>query len=913
MKRISTDAPILARRPAAPFARRMRVAGLALGVASAALIAGTAHAQQADPAPAEVPAEPEAVADDTAIIVTGSRIRGVAPVGSPLQSLGRDAIEASPAVTTDRLLRELPQVFDLGVSENSRGQSGGSSNITYGNSVNLRGIGPYATLVLVDSHRAVGNTRSVDPSILPTLALERVEIVADGASAIYGSDAVAGVVNLIPRRSLNGVEVFAHAGIAKNFHEEQVGAAVGKTWSTGQVMVAYEHVFRSNLSGDDRDFFAADQRGRGGRDYRVSTCNPGTIVAGGQTYAIPQGGVTAANRSALVAGTTNLCSATQGQDLFPQTDYDSVAGTFTQDITDWLTVLGDGYYSKRNFFRNPGYAAATLTVPSTNAFFVAPPGLTPASEQVRYNFAGDLERDASFGFTRTWQVTGGAKVKLPYAWELQGYYSFGRTLDNSSSVNGINNAALNAALASSDPNKAFDPFGLHRTSKAVLDAISDQIFLAPTYNRLKTYQVSLDGPLFDIGGNSVRLAVGYEGQDIASRLGSARGAPTTAIAYRAFSRTVDSFYGELYVPLFGAANAVPGLQKLQINGAVRRDRYSDVGTTTNPKVGLVWSPIVGLEFRGSYGTSFRAPIFSQIYGNSNALFVQNYSDPTQGGAIIQGLARSGANPDLKPETATTWTAGADWDIARGARLSLTYFDVRYEGQASAYLSDLTILGREGDFAGTGIIYRGTAAAAQVAALTGAGIPILGVPPSPVTLYVDGRNFNLGKSITRGIDFQGSYRIETASAGSFSLNANGTFLTTYRLAITPTAALKDFRNTIFNPLTFKARGWITWDVEAASVRLLLNHVNGYDNNLATPVQKVKAYNTVDLGVTFRAGDRTSRDFWKSGLTFSVEAQNLFDTDPPYVNIAPSGNGSGGYDASTTNPIGRLISVSVRKSF
>ena len=136
-----------------------------------------------------------AASDDEGIVVTGSRVRGAAPVGSSVISLGRDTIETSAAVTTDRLIKEIPQNFDLGVSENSRAQSGGSGNIVYGNTVNLRGIGPYATLVLVDGHRVVNNSRSTDPSIIPTLGLERVEVVADGASAVYGSDAVAGVDN----------------------------------------------------------------------------------------------------------------------------------------------------------------------------------------------------------------------------------------------------------------------------------------------------------------------------------------------------------------------------------------------------------------------------------------------------------------------------------------------------------------------------------------------------------------------------------------------------------------------------------------------------------------------------------------------------------------------------------------------
>jgi iron complex outermembrane receptor protein len=149
-------------------------------------------------------AEPQAAPPEE-IVVTGSRVRGAEPVGSAVTTLGRDEIAGSGQVTVDRMIKELPQNFDLGVSENSRGQSGGNGNIVYGNTVNLRGIGPYATLVLVDGHRVISNSRSIDPSVLPTLGVERVEVVADGASAIYGSDAVAGVVNIIPRRSLDGV------------------------------------------------------------------------------------------------------------------------------------------------------------------------------------------------------------------------------------------------------------------------------------------------------------------------------------------------------------------------------------------------------------------------------------------------------------------------------------------------------------------------------------------------------------------------------------------------------------------------------------------------------------------------------------------------------------------------------------
>ena len=882
-----------------------------------------ASSQQArDGAPASVQTQAAAAGPVTVsgddiqgsdIVVTGSRIRGAAPVGSTVIAIDRRAIEASGAVTTDRLIKEIPQVFDLGTSENSRGQSGGNSNITFGNSINIRGIGPYATLTILDGHRVVNNSRSVDPSIIPSLGLERVEVVADGASAVYGSDAIAGVVNLIPRRNLNGVETIARMGAAKNFHESQFGVAGGKTGDWGQVMVAYEHVFRSNLSGDDRSFFTSDQRRFGGRDFRSDQCNPGTLRVGGVNYAIPAGGVTAATAGALVPRTTNLCEGFRGQDLFPETRYDSVNGTFTVHLTDWLDAFGDGYYSKRSFRRFGGYTGATVTVPTTNAFFVPIPGTTGAQTvQIRLD---DLPNGETYGFTRSWQGAGGLRAKFG-GWEVQGQVVYGRSNDTANTPNGINTPALNAALASSNPATAFDPYGRGRTSAAVLTAINDQVFDAPTLNRFTGAEATINGTLFNLPGGGVKLAAGYERQELEISLGLRRGAPTTVATFRDFDRQVDSGYAEVLVPIFGAANELPLLRRLELSAAVRYDKYSDVGDTTNPKFGANWSPVRGLVVRGSYGTSFRAPLFSQIYGNSANLFVQPYADPSLGGTIVQGVALSGGNTDLRPEEAKTWSAGADWDVVPGARLSVTYFNVNYTGQVDTYLADLAILSREAQFAGTGVILRGAEANARIQQLLAQGITVArGVLPGTPTLFVDGRTNNLGRSETSGIDVVGTYTLNTDKAGSFSLNANATYLTKYKAAITPNGTLVDRRNTVFQPLKFKGRASLYWTYEDVNTRLTVNHVGGYDNNTLpnNGVQKVSSFTTVDLGATFNIGDPEPQGIFDGGFSVSFDALNLLDKRPPFLDFAPTVNGSGGYDATAANPVGREIAVTLRKRF
>jgi iron complex outermembrane receptor protein len=850
------------------------------------------------------------------VVVTGSRIRGEAPVGSTVIDIDREAITNSGGITVDRIIKEIPQVFNLGVTESSRGQAGGAGNITWSNTINLHAVGPYATLVLLDGHRAVSNSRSIDPSFVPSLGLERIEIVADGASAVYGSDAIAGVVNLIPRRTLDGIETSFRYGEGDNFDESQFGLALGKVWSSGQIMFAFEHAKRSALSGDDRDFYTSDQRASGGTDYRVTRCNPGTMRIGTTSYAIPQGGVTPANAASLVAGTANRCDDLPGQDLLPEQEYDTVNATYTQGLTDTIELFADGFYSKRVFQRTPAYASSTLAVPATNAFFTRPPGTTAATT-IDYNFINDLPRDVQTGSSTNWEVTPGIRIKLPHDFQFEALYTYGKSDDQSNSYRGLNTTALATALASGTAAAAFDPYGLNRTSAATLAAISDQVFLAPTLTDFKGYEARFNGSLFDLPGGKIRVAAGYEGQEMAVSLGLARGGPTTPIVYRNFSRRVDSVYAEFFVPIIGDANNMSGAQRLELTAAVRYDEYDDVGNTTNPKFGINYVPIDGLKFRATYGTSFRAPLISEIYGNSNALFGQSYQNPA-GGAALPGFALSGGNTDLKPEEATTWTAGVDWQPTDSTTVSVTYFDIEYEKQVANFLSNLAVLTFESEFAGTNIILHGTQARDRVLALLAQGITLArgsfpGGDPNNVTLFVDGRGNNLGVSIINGIDFQIAQRWDTGSAGSFAADLGGTYFTKCETSLTPNGTRVDRLNTIFNPLQLKLRAGLTWNYSAFTTQLVVNYVNGYDNNAVTPVQAVDSYMPVDLTVRLNGDNVDWLGEFGKGFSVGLEARNVLDTDPPYVNIAQSVNGGGGFDPTAANPVGRLIAVTLRKNF
>lgn len=875
-------------------------------------------ALSAAPALAQEGAAPQDDQGAADIIVTGTSIRGVAPVGSPLVAVGRAEIEQSAATTTIRILQETPQILNYGVSDTTRSGAGGASNVAYGNSINLRGVGPYATLTLINGHRAVpqgtaGN--SVDPSTIPTLALERVEVIADGASAIYGSDAVAGVANLILRRKYEGLEVEVQNGFADHYRESQIGVIGGHKWDTGQITASFQHTYRTNLSGLHRDFYGADLSDRGGADYRVTQCAPGNIVTGGTSYAIPAGGATTDN---LVAGTSNKCDNLKAIDLVPQQEINSAALTFDQDISDGIRFYADVYAARRDAQRRGQTAAQNLNVPSSNAYFVAPAGTNPASETVQYSFANDFGPYSNTDITsKTIQGTAGINADLFGDWQIDVYGTIGDSRDHVRSHGNLtDSAALTAALASSDPATAFNPFGTSPNNQNVIDAIMNNVTDTRGHSKMRAAEVTMNGTLFSLPGGDVKVAVGAEYYKLNLRTGQVRGRVGAQTGTDlSLGRNVKSAYLELMVPIFGPDNAIPGFQRLDLDIAGRIDDYSDVGVTKNPKIGINWEPVRNLKLHGSYGESFRAPLLTQlISAGGTQMYIQNYFDPTVG-TTVQGVALSGGNLNLKPETARTWSFGGEYspDFLPGAQISLNYFDLVYKGQINGNLSNLNVLRQENLY--SSIILRDAAAQARIAELIAQGLTINGgttANAQAANVFIEGRPSNLGTTITRGIDFGLSVPVRTDNAGDFRFSVRGTHFLTYKVGITPDAPVIDQVNNIDYPLKWRARGVAGWSKGGFDGSIVVAWQNGYNNTYVTPVEKIKSYTTVDLRLAYDLSETGIPG--TEGVKIGLDVQNLFDRDPPFVDLAPTSNGGGGgFDPQTTNAIGRMVSLSISKSF
>ncbi|MEG3179620.1 TonB-dependent receptor plug domain-containing protein [Sphingomonas sp. LT1P40] len=878
---------------------RTAIGALALGIASPVLA-------QDEPAP-----EAEA-ASEQEVIVTGSRIRGIEPVGSAVIQIDAEKIMEEPVVSTNDLLRRVPQVVSLGANRAGGSAQNGAANATRGAGVNLRGLSTNATLLLYDGKRFPPQGTQgqfTDPSVIPSIALGAIEVVADGASAIYGSDAVAGVVNLILRKNFSGIEVRGRYGMTEgDFREGQVAALIGHNWDGGWITIAGEYSANSPLYGRELDFYQNDLRSQGGRDLRVTNCAPGTITVSGQTYAIPTGGVTSANAAALVAGTANRCFYDGDLEVIPDQERYSVVANASQEIGDFARIFADGFWSRRTG-TIPLLASVNATVPSSNPFYVAPVGVTPplcaasvgapaGSRCVTvatslYPAIGTISRPIE---ATSWNATAGIEFKPFGDFRATVYYAHGEAeeIDNRRR-SGVNAAALQAALNDTNPATALNVFG-GANNAATIATITDNLFVITGRTRLDVVNAQMDGSLFEMAGGNVRIAVGGEHRVEYTFTDLLSGRSTAPVRVTDDgSRNVDAVFAELFVPLVGAGNASAGLEKLNLSLAVRYEHYSDFGSTTNPKFGVTYQPFTGLTLKGTYGTSFRAPTFTEVstIAGGAGLYFDTLPGP---GGNQTGIGIAGGNPNLRPEQAETWSFGVEAapPTLPGFTASVNYFRIDYTDQIQALRGTAGIL--------TNPLYANfrqfNPTAAEVSALVASGLPInSAINQSLVTFIVDGRRQNLGTSLLRGLDFTAAYRWDMGGV-EFDAGIQGTYILDYLFEAVPGSGLVDVLDTIGFSQKFRTQADIGAKVGGAKARLTWNHLNGYTNTTSTVFREVSNYDTFDLLIGYDINEK---------ISLSFDVRNLFNEDPPFVDT------TGGYDPQSSNPIPRLFAITANVKF
>jgi len=902
------------------FGNRFTLSGTSL-LAIAMVAALPADAQTSGTAQSTAPASPadnpppqsdnsqdakEAAAGIPDIVVTGSSIRGVPPTGSNLISVSREDIRTIGVSTTADLLASVPQLNSFNTKP--RAEGGGVGAFAPG----LRSLPSSATLPLMDGHRLVaGGTNETSPDFpfLPDLAIERVEIVADGASAIYGSDAVAGVVNFITRKRYSGVDTSVRYGMADNYSTFSGSILAGHDWGSGSILAAYQYAQNSDIIGAQRDYRVVDFRPYGGVDSRTTVCPAANVLVNTTAYAVSYA------TPALAPGTKNLCDNGAVGDLVPQSRLHSAFVSGHQDLGSRVTLWGELLYSDRKdvvraappagagasggviLYNLPGFA---------NPFFRTPPGTGATVEFVQFrtdNLYG-ADHINNIYRVRAGNSSAGLDAKLAADLKLSVYGTYDWAT-NYSYLPAINPAALDAAAAGTTTATALDPFG-NGTSPAVAAAITDYAGDLTINQRTYLGAAKIDGSLLDLPGGKLKVAVGAEYRHESFKQRGIYGGNQVP---EDLDRNVKSVYGELFVPIFGDGNARPLVHSLALSVSGRYDHYSDFGSTTNPKVGLNWQPVAGLTLRGTYGTSFRAPGLRDVgatvgayYFNAAAIAGSSLRDPTRGAAQVDTVFLLGGNRNLQPEKARTWSVGADLRPSglSNFHASTTYYDIHYTNVIGTPGGSIAFT----DPTFAAVVFRNPTAA-QLASLLAIAVPVNFVPGALPTIgnLLDFRQGNFGVRDTTGLDFDIGYRQPT-KFGSIYAGVAGNYIFTYKTQLSPTAPVSNQLDLGVPRATL--RGTLAAEVGPVNAIAFVNYRHGVTGLYATPTgtatYSAGSYTTVDLRFSVKLPNVGPA----KGTQLAVEFNDLLDQRPPFF---PATDGIGG----AYNPIGRYVALNLRKSF
>lgn len=358
---------------------RLKLGGSTLAFLAAASFT-SAHGQTAD-------ANAQAANSVEQVVVTGTSIRGAAPTGSNLITVGTQDIQAEAPQNIDQVLKSVPALSDFG----QVGQ--GQHNSTYfsPNIHQLGGSSSSSTLVILDGMRMpLGGTShsQPDPSIVPTIAIERVEVLADGSSSIYGSDAVAGVVNFITRTDYDGVQIQVDGGGADNYDTIDVQGLLGTKWQGGSAILALQHSYASDIALNTR-VSSYNFAPLGGTNQNTYNCNPATIQPGGAGPVFLS--ATATTSQAIVTSPSNAPCPNINGDYLPREDRDNAMMRIIQDFGQFEfegTLLGavrrDVSYVTGGTLTATAFGPGAANASQVNPFYINPPGVNATSQTIRY-------------------------------------------------------------------------------------------------------------------------------------------------------------------------------------------------------------------------------------------------------------------------------------------------------------------------------------------------------------------------------------------------------------------------------------------------------------------------------------------------------------------------------------------------
>jgi iron complex outermembrane recepter protein len=632
---------------------------------------------------------------DQRVEITGSRLRRAETEGAlPVTVIDRAAIEASGQVSVSELMREVT----FSSFGNFKPQSGSSAQAL--SDIDLRGLGSNRTLVLLDGRRiskAPFSGQAQDLNAIPLAAVERIEILTDGASAIYGSDAIGGVVNIITRKNFNGMQLTYGEGNpdVTGGDSKEMSLLWGASGSKGRMF--------AGLSSNDRGMiFTRDQIGGGtqgvssfGNNYRRLN------ASGAPTGAFVRVPNFPCNTNNFWVTTGNTCSfdfnAIAANEAAVNNKAAFANGEF--NINDNWMSYASGSVSKVSTFGRyaptPVQVDLKPTSPAYLAITAATPGLAAASPlglSLRHRMAAAGARDSSTDATIAAGMFG-VKGRLFNTVDID----VGARSEKYKYIELGKNYIVRPLLEAAITNGSYDIFNPFGNSADVLNSVKSTITRDDIWDSKEFFgTASMD--LFKFGNRAVTGLVGFESRkefyqdnyDPQSEAGIIEGSAGNSASG---SRKVDSVFFEI---------AAPVLPNLELSLAGRQDRYNDSGSKFSPKVSAKWQPMKTLTLRSAYGEGFRAPTLD-VLTQKPAFSADSVFDTTTCVAFggnpatcpnlqVQVDATVIANKDLKPETSKQFSFGVVFDPVSWASISVDYYDTKIDGRITN-MSAQTIINR----------------------------------------------------------------------------------------------------------------------------------------------------------------------------------------------------------------------------
>lgn len=874
------------------------------------------------------------------VLVVGSRmlntdIRRTVDDPQPYVIFNREIIEQSGAVDVNDFLKNRLTMNTAGASAAQTGHVAGAIS-----GVNLRGLGENQTLILIDGRRAAKTSTGFTPgqadlNTIPLAAIERIEVLPTTASAIYGGAATGGVVNIILRRDYQGLETSVtydntFDGDAAN---RRIDLAGGMNFFEGRtnVLLAASYSDANHLQVKDRDFliegrqrllannpafvagrtlpFAGATANIASADGQPLVFDNGTPLGSNFTSA-PQGyaGVASDGGAALLAnaGQYNMGFGAGAQfglaagnaSMVPAARVKMISGTVRHEFTPKLRAFLEASTSE-NRSESIASQLAYGTIPASSPVNPFQQAITVVASTDQFN--GMSESKSAYD-----RLGGGLIYQLPGGWTAALDYTFTEAEISYHDTADIT-PAFDAALADGTLDIIQDLDG--RGVDLSIYAGGPALLGTPIKSTTKNPALRLSGPIGTLWAGSPQLSVLLEQQDVT--FGTGRQivlGGTLAAFFPERTQKIDSAYLEMRVPLVAANNDVPWVRDLELQLAARWDRYQSrnanyilhtiPGTVdppqyfendvddVNPLIAFRYRPNASVTLRASYGTGFIPPEINQLTAPTASNSVGTYIDPRRGnsGPVGSYLLSQGGNPNLQPETSTSWSVGLIVTPTRvdGFRLSLDYTNIKKEDNITT-LTEQQLLDNESSFPGR--ITRGPNLPGDPAGWAG-----------PVTA-IDRTSINSAWAQIETYDLQLDYALPRTRLGNFQLFALATWLDTFDTQLVSSLPVLDQAGVAGSsaiPVEFKANAGITWSSDRWSAGWTTRYIDAYyvaDPTAASSVVnflsqgnggKVKSqiYHDVFGKVSFASSHGGVLGRMLDGLEVQAGVRNVFNKSPPY---------------------------------